>query len=121
MGVLVVDDTDAIREIVVELLSDEGYRTAGAPHGKAALAYLASGPWLPRLILLDLMMPVMNGWQFAQALRAHSVYVSIPIILMSAGANVHEARRALNVVGAVPKPLDFDHLCALVRQCLGPP
>lgn len=121
MSILVVDDSDDIRDLLLEILRDEGYEADGAQDGEAALAFLALWTPRPRLILLDLMMPVMNGWQFVQAVRAHPVYVAIPIVLMSAGANLHEARRALSVADSLTKPINIPHLLGLVHAYYGPP
>jgi CheY-like chemotaxis protein len=70
----------------------------------------------PCLILLDLMMPVMNGWEFADALEAHIAYADIPIVILSAFSDPEKQIRAN---GSVKKPVDLDVLFALVRKHCG--
>src|SRR5712675_834532 len=82
--IVVVDDDDDIREAVREVLHEEGYRTVGAANGVEALQLLRSSPELPQLILLDLMMPVMDGWEFLMGIDEDPAFHSIPVALMSA-------------------------------------
>jgi CheY-like chemotaxis protein len=84
-GVLVVDDDPAIRAFVSELLVDEGYEVRAATNGRDALTVLAS--WRPDVILLDLMMPEMDGWAFLATQQRHLELVCIPVIVMSASYN----------------------------------
>lgn len=82
--ILLIEDDDSIREITKELLETEGYRVTSASNGKAALDLLAGMIELPNLILLDLMMPVMDGWAFMERKRLDQRLASIPIIAFSA-------------------------------------
>ncbi len=82
--VLVVEDDDFIRDAVVELLAFEGVEAVAVGDGAEALLRLRRREVLPALILLDLMMPVMNGWQFRAAQLADPELASIPVVVMSA-------------------------------------
>ena len=85
-GVMVVDDDPDIRAFVSELLADEGYEVRAATNGRDALAVLTN--WHPDVILLDLMMPEMDGWDFLAAQQGNLALVSIPVIVMSASYNL---------------------------------
>jgi DNA-binding response OmpR family regulator len=113
--VLVVDDDDSIRQIVRLCLSDEGYRVCEAPNGEAALEVL--GKFNAELILLDLRMPVMNGWEFARRYRMlpgpHA-----PIVAFVAALNANEECANLETAAILSKPFDLDDLLAAVRSHL---
>mgnify|MGYP000440744048 CR=1 FL=1 len=111
--ILIVEDDRDIRESLISLLELEGYDAHGAPDGKAALDTL---PTLARpcLILLDLMMPVMDGWQFL-ALKDKDVSIApIPVVVISALDPA--SRPAVNASGFMRKPLDFDLLLGFVKR-----
>jgi len=107
-SVLVVDDDAAVREGLLEFLRDEGYEALGAENGRRALDLLEEGE-APRLILLDLMMPVMDGWQFL-AERARRAYPT-PVVLLSGLSFIRDAP---GVADFLCKPVDF----AKLRDCL---
>jgi CheY-like chemotaxis protein len=109
--VLVVDDDADILEAIGEILTLEGYRVARARHGLDALDKIAAER--PSLILLDLMMPVMDGASFAQALRKRRPELDIPIVVISAEGSAHKAA-ALGAAGFLAKPFDIDALLAEV-------
>lgn len=100
--VLLVEDDLAIREALSELLQDEGYLVQTAVHGQAAIDALISGA-RPRMILLDLMMPVMDGWQFMSALHAHDAWANIPVIVVSAAKEAMPA----GACRCLSKPVDL--------------
>jgi CheY-like chemotaxis protein len=107
---LVVEDDETIRESLSDLLRDEGAELVTAANGREALDELrVSAP--PDLILLDLMMPVMDGWEFRVAQRAEPALARIPLIAMSADRSAKATAIAADAY--VGKPLDFE---ALVRQ-----
>jgi CheY-like chemotaxis protein len=85
-SILLVEDDDFIRQEISEALEDEGYRVATAAHGKEALAILAEGA-RPSVVLLDLMMPVMNGWEFLKAFKKEDKFSGIPVVILSAFAD----------------------------------
>lgn len=103
--VLLIEDDPFIREALSEVLQDEGFAVETAVHGRAAADLLDAGA-RPRLILLDLMMPVMDGWQFMGLLRAHEDWAQIPVIVVSA------AKEALpeGACSCLSKPLDLAKL-----------
>src|SRR5215471_21713482 len=82
--VLVVDDDDAIRDALADLLEDAGFDTVGARNGLEALNILAARATAPMFILLDLTMPVMDGWAFCDRRRANRKFSEVPVIAISA-------------------------------------
>jgi CheY-like chemotaxis protein len=121
MCILVVDDEPEIRFLISELLSDEGYTVAQAANGREALLYLHTAPIPPCLIILDLRMPVMSGWDFLQVRQQDPLLAPIPIVIVSA-ARTSISVSALGVQAALDKPFDTDRLLATVqRYCSGVP
>lgn len=114
--VLVVDDDPDIREIVVDLLRIEGLAVRAAADGFAALEQLTSGSGHPCLILLDLMMPRMDGWELARRIHADAALAPIPICTMSALDTVPEG-----VSHALRKPFHPDELFAVVSRFASTP
>jgi CheY-like chemotaxis protein len=114
--VLIVEDEVDLREMMAQLLELEGVSSATAANGREALAYLRDGN-RPDVILLDLMMPVMDGWEFLRHQRADAHLAQVPVIVLSALDRSH--------VGDVPaaeylgKPLDFARLLNLIRGYCG--
>ena len=114
--ILVVDDDAALRRIVVALLTEEGYSVMEASDGAAALARAREAT--PGLILLDMRMPVMNGWEFARRYRARPG-PHAPIICVTAAASAEDVATRAAQIGAVAslsKPFDVDELLALVGR-----
>jgi CheY-like chemotaxis protein len=109
--VLIVEDDEDLREMMAHLLTLEGFEAATAANGREALDYLQTSR--PEVILLDLMMPVMDGWEFRRQQQADPNLAPVPVIVLSA----LDQARASNVDAAafLKKPLDFDHLLDLVR------
>ena len=117
--VLVVDDDPDILEALSEILEAEGFEIRRARNGKEALEKLE--PDAPQLILLDLMMPVMDGWEFAQRMRQRPPEIArIPIIVLSADRNVGSKAADLGAVGHLAKPFELNDLLELVRRSLEP-
>ncbi|WP_437751021.1 response regulator [Sorangium sp. So ce1389] len=112
--VLIVDDDPGVVDALETLLSDEGYRVATAPHGGAALAYLAQHE-APSIILLDMMMPVMDGYTFRMEQRRHPVLAVIPVIVMTAGAKSARIGE-MGPIALLSKPIDVDALLALLEE-----
>ena len=115
-NILLIEDEVDIRTSLKDALEWEGYRVYTASNGKEGMEILPEVS--PCLILLDLMMPVMNGWEFADALATSRAYADIPIVTLSAFSDPEKRIRAS---GSVKKPVDLDVLFALVRQVCGPP
>lgn len=113
--VMVVEDDDEIRESLETLLADHGYRVRAARNGAEALAQLRTG-FRPGLILLDLMMPIMNGWQLLHVLNEDDELAQIPVAVVTA----HPDRIATSSVGprVLGKPIDVDRLLSVVKESL---
>jgi two-component system, chemotaxis family, chemotaxis protein CheY len=111
--ILIVDDDESIRQIVGLCLSDEGYQVFEAPNGQVALDQLDEAR--PDLILLDLRMPVMDGWEFARSYRTRPG-PHADIIAFVAGLNVEEESAELNAASVLSKPFDLDDLLQVVRS-----
>ena len=115
--VLVVDDDDSTRGVLVEALADEGYVVMPAADGAAALALLEA--WRPDLILLDLLMPGMDGWAFTEAYQQIAP-PHAPLVLLTAGTVGLEetvaGRPVPAAAGVLPKPFILDDLLALVQR-----
>ncbi|HEX6655901.1 MAG TPA: response regulator [Candidatus Limnocylindria bacterium] len=110
--VLVVDDDPAIRNAVRDLLEDYGIPVETATDGQDALAKVSAHE--PRLVLLDMRMPVMDGWGFAQALR--DTGKALPVVVMTAAADARRWAREIGAIGVVPKPFGIDELIGAVKR-----
>jgi DNA-binding response OmpR family regulator len=108
--VLVVDDDPDILDALAEILEVEGYEVQRARNGREALQRLEQG--LPDLVLLDLMMPVMDGWEFARSLAPGA---RPPIIVLSADRNVSVKAKEIGALGWLAKPFELTELLAAVR------
>ncbi len=100
--------------MMAQLLSLEGFNAATVANGREALDYLHNGHERPEVILLDLMMPVMDGWEFRRKQQADPSLANVPVIVLSA----LDQSRAVDVSAEafLKKPLDFDRLLQLVRH-----
>ncbi len=121
---LVVDDDDRLRETLVAVLESAGYVAASAASGAEALDRL---PELrPDIILLDMLMPGIDGFEFLARLRADPTWSQVAILIASAlGSTLvraidKQAAETLRIVGVLPKPVDIDVLLDHVRQAIGP-
>jgi CheY-like chemotaxis protein len=114
--VLIVEDDADLREMMAQLLTLEGYGTVTASNGREALRLLHEAA-MPKVILLDLMMPVMDGWEFRRQQQADATIAGLPVIVLSA----LDPNRASNLAASafLKKPLDFDRLLQLVRNYCG--
>jgi CheY-like chemotaxis protein len=112
--ILVVDDEPLIREIVAMLLEAEGYAVVTADDGQAALEIVRQET--PALVLMDVMMPRMDGCAAFRAMRAHVPGDGLPIVLMSAMAQ--PADLDPEITAFLRKPVDLDELLALVERLL---
>lgn len=114
--VLVVDDDWAIRRLVVQILADEGFEPVAHENGAVALDYLAAGGEAD-LILLDMRMPIMDGWEFASEMQRRQI--DVPILVMTAASNARAWAREIAAQGYVPKPFDIDELVSAVHTAVG--
>ena len=111
--VLIVEDDADLREMMAQLVALEGYQAHTVANGREALDYLRHSQ-RPELILLDLMMPVMDGWEFRREQRKDPAIADVPVVVLSA---LDPSRGAdIGAVEFLKKPLDFDRLLALVRD-----
>jgi CheY-like chemotaxis protein len=113
--ILLVDDDPDIREALTELLEDEGYAVKTAANGVEAMEYLRSPDNAPpALILLDLMMPTMNGPEFLDHFEADHRLPAVPIVVLSANVAFGGPRRGHSVLLYLNKPVDYTNLIATV-------
>jgi CheY-like chemotaxis protein len=110
--VLVVDDDAAIRDAVRDLLEEEGIPVTTAVDGADALDKVLDT--LPRLVLLDMRMPGMDGWGFASALRERGI--SPPVVVMTAAADARRWAAEIGAIGVVPKPFGMVELIRAVER-----
>lgn len=116
--VLVIEDDDAIALVIQDLLEGEGFQIERASHGRDGLALLQS--FEPQVIVLDLMMPVLDGWGF----RAHQLQLSpslagVPVIVLSGARQAAAAGRELGATAVIVKPFKLDTLTNAVRSAVG--
>ncbi len=111
--VLIVDDASEIREILRIALFDAGFEAAEAENGAVALEKIGQEKFC--LILLDMNMPVMNGWQFAELYRARE-HKPLPIIVITAAVHASEYAHQINAAGFLAKPFDLDDVESIVKK-----
>jgi two-component system, chemotaxis family, chemotaxis protein CheY len=114
--ILIVEDEPAFREALAEILRDNGYSTTAAANGEEALSYLRSHP-PPSLIILNLVMPVMNGWAF-MAERGHDPSLAaIPVVILSGISDVGREADSLHAAAYLTKPVEIPALLDTVERC----
>lgn len=111
--VLVVEDDSAIASFVSLALQQEGYTVRVAANGQDAVAAVADE--LPDVILLDMLMPVMDGWEFARQFHERFGH-QVPIVVMTAATNAQERAEQIQAEGFLGKPFDLDDLVAAVER-----
>ncbi len=115
--VLVVDDDESIRELVEMALTSEGHQVTTAPHGAAALEAIAASP--PDVILLDMKMPVMDGWEFARIYR-QAPGQHAPIVVVTAAQDAASRAAEVAADGHLPKPFDLADLFRVIDEYAPP-
>lgn len=115
--IVIVEDQIEIREFIEMVLTDEGYPVASFEHGGAALLFIQQVR--PRLLLLDLMMPIMNGWQVLQVLPNIPHTRTMPVVVMSAAYEARQSVSGSNVV-MLEKPFDLNDLLSTIERLAGP-
>ena len=114
--VLVVDDDPDIRDLLVTALADDGYVAESARDGRDALDVLDR--FDADVVILDLMMPVMDGWTFAARMREHH---TIPIVVLSAATDITRHAKSIGAADVVPKPFDLETLLPTIARVAGAP
>lgn len=114
--ILIVDDDPSILELLEIVFGDIGYDVLVTVDGRHALDQVARRR--PDLILLDLMMPVMNGWDVMRHLRADDATAAIPVILVSADQHVGKKAEEMGAEGFCAKPFDVDEIVGVVEMAL---
>ncbi len=115
--ILVVDDNQLVRELVANALEFEGYAVRQAINGAEALALIER--LLPGLVLLDMHMPVLNGWEVAALLKERGS--SVPIVVMTTAPDIKFWAQKIGAIGYLAKPFGMAELLDAVRQVVGPP
>ena len=108
--VLVIDDDEEVISLITTIAELEGYEVKAARNGAEGLAMLREGQFHPDLILLDLMMPVMDGWTFSREARRTDSARETPIVVLSGVHDLPRKVEGLPVNGFVAKPFDYDEL-----------
>jgi DNA-binding response OmpR family regulator len=114
--VLVVDDDPSILDTVTSILKSEGFQVMAASGGEQALSMLHS--WHPTLVLLDMRMPIMDGWAVARALREAGS--KVPIVVMTAAESAKRWAEEIGAAGHLAKPFGLDELLACVEEHTAP-
>lgn len=114
--ILVVDDDASIRELIGSILKRSGFSTVGEVNGWEGMEWLRRAIQLPCLILLDLRMPVMDGWKFRQLQLEDPRLAGIPVVIITSAAEVAEDVATVKAAAFLKKPLQVDLLTKTVRQ-----
>ncbi|TMB06949.1 MAG: response regulator [Deltaproteobacteria bacterium] len=117
--VLVVEDDADVREAIAEVLSDCEYKPLHASNGAEALQRLRTAEVRPCVILLDVMMPTMDGWQFRAAQKSDPSVSDIPVVVLSAHANGSEAAAKMDAAAYLAKPVSLERLVTVVERFCG--
>jgi CheY-like chemotaxis protein len=118
--VLLVEDDPELREALAQVLSDEGYRLSGVRNGLEAIRSLRDGD-RPGVILLDLSMPVVNGWEFRIHQKRTPSMADIPVVVITAGHYSRDEIAWLEPADFLQKPIDLQRLLDTVRRYCGEP
>jgi CheY-like chemotaxis protein len=113
--ILIVEDDSALREALAQVLSDEGYELLSARDGLEAVNCLKKGN-RPDVILLDLSMPVVNGWEFRMFQKRDPELALIPVVIITAGGYTREEVAWLEAAALIPKPVDLTVLLSVMRR-----
>jgi CheY-like chemotaxis protein len=117
--ILVVEDDINIRADLTEILRDHGYDVFAARDGQTALTHLKNdGP--PSLILLDLTMPVMSGWEFRKAQLRDPALAHVPVLILSGDAAIAQEAASMHAAGFIQKPFSLESLVQTVQAHLAP-
>jgi CheY-like chemotaxis protein len=118
--ILLIEDDHDICEIVEQVLGDEGYETITVSNGAEGLAHLRSTDRRPFVIMLDLMLPVMDAWQFRAEQARDPALADIPVVIFSANPKVGKHADALGAAAVIRKPPDLDELLNVLGRFAPP-
>lgn len=116
MTILIVEDDDEIRELLAEMLGEHGYAVRTASDGQEALSRMRDSP--PNLLVLDLMMPNMDGWSVRAAMLEDPALAGVPVVVLSGAADVRQASSGLGAVRVLTKPVKWSTFLQVVREHL---
>lgn len=114
--ILIIDDDQGIRDALSELLELEGYHVQTAVNGNDGLDNLRRMASPPALVLLDFMMPTMDGFQFRQKQIAENLHTGVPVVLMSADCHVGEKQVKGGMMDHLRKPMDISEVLEMVKK-----
>jgi DNA-binding response OmpR family regulator len=115
--VLVIEDEESLGGVLADLLADEGYEVRWVRNGRDGLRALQE--WRPSVVLLDLMMPVLDGWGFRAAQRRlRSDLAGVPVVVLSAARQARAEAQRLDAAAAIPKPFDLEQIPTTIAQVL---
>jgi CheY-like chemotaxis protein len=115
-SVLVVEDDADVRETVAEALEDQGYRVSSAVNGLHALRLLREQSLRPDVILLDMMMPELDGWGFRAEQQKEPALAAIPVVVFTAYGVPNDTAQQLGAAGFLRKPVHLDELLSTLRR-----
>ena len=118
--VVVIDDDEDVRDALMDALTDADFKPLGASNGANALDRLRALDARPCLILLDVMMPEMDGWEFRAAQRRDPALAEIPVVVLTAHADARQAAASMQAAGFLRKPVSRESLLATVGRFCQP-
>lgn len=121
--ILIIEDDDHIAQILKFMLERQGYRTLMAPDGQAARDAVENGDAIPSLVLLDVMLPYIDGFEVVRVIRAQAAWKDVPIVMLTAKSMERDIVRALDAGASdyIVKPFQPNELLARVRRFLKEP
>lgn len=114
--VMVVEDDRDVRESIAEVLEDHDYQPMEAANGQEALDRLRASAAKPRVILLDMMMPIMDGWQFRAVQKEDPALSAIPVVVLTAHANLQEVTDGMQAAACLKKPVSLNALLGTIER-----
>jgi len=114
--ILVVEDDTSIRDMLTDVLEDEGYQVIPTANGREALVQLRERRPPPHLILLDLMLPHMDGWDFCEARQRDPHLADIPVVIVSASSHIKQPQLSCDIAACLAKPFELDTLLDIVER-----
>lgn len=115
---LIIDDALEMHSLLRTLLTEEGYIVHFVSNGQAALRYLRSAEELPGLIFLDLMMPIMDGYEFREAQLSDPRLANTPVVIITADGHIESKKSKINAVDSIRKPIDVDIMLQVIARYL---